>query len=313
METSRNWLRRRGKLSRALASYTGQKYLTTCLFLAIPVLLLILFTAIPAVNMLSYSFQDRDQFGFSARWVGLDNYKLVLTQPDTLMPLMTSLYYMVGAVVQIVVALLIANILCTKIRAANFFKGIIFFPYMMNGIAVAIIFRRFFYASDGVINRYEGILNSIIQLFGGEPRIWLSASPVLANICMVFVSNWRYIGFNIIMFIGAIQSISPEIFEAANLDGSSEAQTFRYIIFPSIRPIVTLQMILAIRGAISVYEIPYVIAQGRNGTESFVMKSVDTAFKMQRFGLASAMGIILLIIIIFATFLQRMVLKEGDE
>jgi multiple sugar transport system permease protein len=294
-------------------TYTGQKYFTTCLFLLIPVVLLILFTAIPAFNMVFFSFQERDQFGLNVRWVGLDNYKTVFTQPDTLMPLMTSVYYMVGAVVQIVIALLIANILCTRMRAANFFKGIIFFPYMMNGIAVAIIFRRFFYASDGVINKYEGILNSIIQLFGGEPRIWLSASPVLANICMVFVSNWRYIGFNIIMFIGAIQSISPEIFEAADLDGANEGQTFRYIIFPSIRPIVALQMVLAIRGAISVYEIPYVIAQGRNGTESFVMKSVDTAFKMQRFGLASAMGIVLLLIIIFATLLQRIVLKEENE
>jgi multiple sugar transport system permease protein len=294
-------------------TYTGQKYFTTCLFLLIPVVLLILFTAIPAFNMVFFSFQERDQFGLNVRWVGLENYKTVFTQPDTLMPLLTSVYYMAGAVTQIVAALLIANILCTRIRAANFFKGIIFFPYMMNGIAVAIMFRRFFYASDGVINKYEGILNSIIQLFGGEPRIWLSASPVLANICMVFVSNWRYIGFNIIMFIGAIQSISPEVFEAANLDGAGEGQTFRYIIFPSIRPIVTLQMILAIRGAISVYEIPYVIAQGRNGTESFVMKSVDTAFKMQRFGLASAMGIVLLLIIIFATFLQRVVLKEEDE
>ncbi|MDR1971317.1 MAG: sugar ABC transporter permease [Treponema sp.] len=300
-------------LLRWLKTYTGQKYFTTCLFLLAPVLLLVLFTAIPALNMVSYSFQERDQFGLNARWVGLDNYKAVFTQSDILMPLMTSVYYMAGAVVQIVVALLIANILCTKIRWANFFKGVIFFPYMMNGIEVAIIFRRFFYASDGVINKYEGILNSIIQLFGGEPRIWLSASPVLANICMVFVSNWRYIGFNIIMFIGAIQSINPEIFEAANLDGAGEGQQFRYIIFPSIRPIVTLQMVLAIRGAISVYEIPYVIAQGRNGTESFVMKSVDTAFKMQRFGLASAMGIVLLLIIIFATVLQRLVLKEGDD
>jgi multiple sugar transport system permease protein len=313
MGTQQNRLTPKKNMLQWLKTYTGQKYFTTCLFLLVPVLLLVLFTAVPALNMVSYSFQERDQFGLNARWVGLANYKAVFTQPDILMPLMTSVYYMVGAVVQIVAALLIANILCTKIRMANFFKGIIFFPYMMNGIAVAIIFRRFFYASDGVINKYEGILNSIIQLFGGEPRIWLSASSILANICMVFVSNWRYIGFNIIMFIGAIQSISPEVFEAANLDGAGEGQQFRYIIFPSIRPIVTLQMVLAIRGAISVYEIPYVIAQGRNGTESFVMKSVDTAFKMQRFGLASAMGIVLLLIIIFATALQQRVLKEGDN
>jgi multiple sugar transport system permease protein len=279
----------------------------------IPLVLLVLFTAIPAINMVLFSFQTRDQFGLDIKWVGLDNYVTVLSQSEFLSPLSTSIYYMIGAIVQIVLALLVANILCTKMRFANFFKGIIFFPYMMNGIAVAIMFRRFFYASDGVINKSEGILNSILQLFGVNPQIWLSATPLLANICLVFVSNWRYIGFNIIMFMGAIQSISPEIYEAANLDGAGEFQVFQYIIFPSIRPIVTLQMILAIRGAISVYEIPYVMTQGRNGTESFVMKTVDTAFKMQRFGLAAAMGIILLMIIIFATALQQLVLKEGEN
>jgi multiple sugar transport system permease protein len=290
--------------------YTGQKYLTTVLFLLIPVTLLILFTVIPAFNMVSFSFQKRDQFGIHPEFVGLANYQQALTDPEVFFPLRNSLYYLAGSFVQLSVALLIATILCSRVRGANFFKGVIFFPYMMNGVAVAIIFRRVFYASDGVINKSQGILNNILELFGGTSQVWLSGTPMLANICLVFVSIWRYIGFDIIMFIGAIQSISPEIFEAASLDGANGWQRFKYIIFPSIRPIIALQLILSVRGAVSVFEIPYIITGGRNGTETFVMKTMDTAFKLQKFGLASAMGIILLIIIIMVTLVQKAFFRE---
>jgi multiple sugar transport system permease protein len=261
--------------------------------------------------MVLYSFLKIDQFGLHPEFVGIDNYAQAFTRADIFLPLKNSLYYMVGSFVQLSVALLVATILCTRIRFSHLFKGIIFFPYMMNGVAVSIIFRRFFYASDGVINKSQGILNSVIELFGGQSQIWLSASPMLANFCLVFVSLWRYIGFDIVMIIGAIQSISPDIFEAASIDGANGWQRFKYIIFPGIRPIIALQLILAIRGSVSVFEIPYVMTGGQNGTITFVMKTIDTAFKLQKFGLAASMGIILLAIIAFVTLIQKILFKEG--
>ncbi|MDR1466184.1 MAG: sugar ABC transporter permease [Treponema sp.] len=296
-------------LSQWSASYTGQKYLTTILFLLIPVVLLVLFTAIPAINMVFYSFLRIDRFGLHPEFVGFQNYVDTFTRSDTLSPLQNSLYYMGGSFVQLTIAIIVASILCTRVHFSNIFKGIIFFPYMMNGVAVSIIFRKFF-SSAGGINASEGILNSILLLFGVQPHTWLSASPILANICLVFVSNWRYIGFDIIMFIGAIQSISPEIFEASSLDGVNGWQRFKYIIFPSIRPIIALQLILSIRGAVSVFEVPYIVTNGMNHTETFVMKTVDTAFKLDKFGLASAMGIVLLLIIVVITLIQKAFFKE---
>ena len=119
-----------------------------------------------------------------------------------------------------------------------------------------------------------------------------------------------YIGFDIIMYIGAIQSISPDIYEAADLDGANSWQRFRYIVFPSIRPIVSLQLILAIKGAVSVFEIPYIITGGRNGTSTFVIKTIETAFQYQKVGLASAMAIVLLAIILIVTGIQKICFKE---
>ena len=218
-------VRKRRTLVEWLKGYTGQKYMTTALFLAIPVALLILFTIIPAVNMVIFSFQQRDQLGVNVQWVGFDNYKTLFTDMSYLSTLINSLYYFVGSFIQLGLALFIATLLCSKIKLAGLFKGVIFFPYLMNGVAVALIFQRFFRGDDG------GTLNSIISLFGADPVKWLS-NGAINNWCLVFASVWRYIGFDILMFIGAIQSISPDIYEAADLDGANAWQKFWHIIFP---------------------------------------------------------------------------------
>ncbi len=288
--------------------YTGQKYITTVLFLLIPLALLILFTLIPAFNMGVYSFQKRDQLGVSVEWVGFDNYIRLFTDENYLKTFANSIYYLFGSFVQLAFALFIATLLCSKIKFANFFKGVLFFPYMMNGVAVSLIFRRFFQKGDGITNT-EGTLNSILVMLGAEPVKWLS-TPSIVNFCLVFASVWRYIGFDIVMFIGAIQSISPDIYEAADLDGANAWQRFWYIIFPSIRPIVALQLILAIKGAVSVFEIPYIITGGRSGTSTFVIKTIETAFQYQKIGLASAMAIVLLAIILVITAIQKAFFKE---
>ncbi len=291
-----------------IRSYDGKKFVTTILFLLIPLLLLIVFTYIPATNMIRYSFEERDPYGRSVQFIGLDNYETIFTNPDYFLTLRNSLYYLAGSLIQISLALYFATVLCTNIRFKNFFKGVMFFPYMINGIAVALIFRRFFQKGDGLINT-DGALNSIITMFGGEPITWLS-NPLLVNICLVFASVWRYIGFDLVMFIGAIQSIPADIYEAAALDGANSWQRFRYIIFPGIRSIIALQMILAVKGAISVFEIPYVITGGKFGSSTFVISTIETAFKYNRVGLASAMAVVLLIIIIVVTVIQKTLFKE---
>ncbi len=284
------------------------KMVTVILFLLIPTVLLFVFTYIPAFNMFKYSLEERDQFGATVKFVGLQNYKTIFTTPEYFSTFKNSLYYLVGSFVQLALALFLATILCSKIRASNFFKGVLFFPYMINTVAVAVIFRRFFQRGDGVTNT-DGTLNSIITLFGGDPIKFLSTEG-LVNVCLVFVSIWRYIGFDLVMFIGAIQSVYPDIYEAADLDGANRWQVFKYIIAPSIRPIILLQMILAVKGAISVYEIPYIVTGGKFGSSTFVIQTTETAFKFQKVGLASAMAVVLTIIIIVVTVIQKLAFKE---
>lgn len=287
--------------------YTN-KILTVILFLLIPTVLLFIFTYIPAFNMFRYSFEERDQFGVNVKFIGFENYKTIFNTPEYFSTFKNSIYYLFGSFIQLGLALFLATILCSKIRFSNFFKGVLFFPYMINTVAVAVIFRRFFQRGDGITNT-DGTLNSIITLLGGEPVKFLSTEG-LVNVCLVFVSIWRYIGFDLVMFIGAIQSVSPDIYEAAELDGANRWQVFRYIIAPGIRPIILLQMILAVKGAISVYEIPYIITGGRFGSSTFVIQTTETAFKFQKVGLASAMAVVLTIIIIIVTVIQKLCFKE---
>ena len=287
-------------------TYAGKKFYTSILFLALPIILLVTFTFIPALDMVIFSFQNRDPYGTNPTYAGFSNYVTIFTDKDYLETFKNSLYYLVGSFIQQALALLLASILCSKIRAKGLFKGILFFPYLMNGVAVALIFQRFFRGDDG------GTLNSIIALFGADPVKWLS-NGAINNWCLVFASVWRYIGFDILMFIGAIQSISPDLYEAADLDGANPWQNFRYIVFPSIKPIISLQLILAVKGAISVFEIPYITTKGMMGTTTFVIKTINTAFSLKKVGLASAMGIVLLIITIIVTFIQKYFFREDDK
>nr|WP_284329446.1 sugar ABC transporter permease [Demequina litorisediminis] len=109
-------------------------------------------------------------------------------------------------------------------------------------------------------------------------RLWLG-DPDIINFSLAGTSVWRYMGLNFVLFLGAIQSIDPTLYEAAGLDGADKWQQFRHIILPSIRPVVSLTFILAISGSLSVFEIPYVMTGGANGSETFVIQTIDYAFE----------------------------------
>ena len=166
MSTTAVTTKKKSSLGQWMKSKCGRIAITTFVFLLIPLALLIVFTLIPAVNMFIFSFQKRDQLAVNIEWVGLNNYITIFTDKQYWTTFTTSIYYFVGSFAQLAFALLVATILCSKIKFSGFFKGILFFPYMMNGVAVSLIFRRFFQGAG--INGAAGTLNTIIQMFGGE-------------------------------------------------------------------------------------------------------------------------------------------------
>lgn len=272
-------------------------------YLVIPVGLLLLFTYLPVANMFSYSFTSWDGLDKQKDWVGLDNYIRIFTDPEILAVFRVSLYYLAGAFLQLGLALYLATILSFELRAKNFFKGVIFFPYLINGVAIGFIFLYLFQG--------DGALDLLLRFLGLDFLIqqWLG-NPDVVNWSMTGTSVWRYLGFNVVLYLGAIASIQPELFEASELDGATRWHQFRYIILPSIKRITLLTMILAISGSLSVFEIPYIMLMGANGTETFVIATVEKAFELRKVGLASAMAVVLLIIVLIVTAIQRWLIKD---
>lgn len=284
-------------------SYKTQRKLIIVLFSLIPVTLLFTFSYLPVFNMFKYSFTDWNGYSKHYDYVGFDNYKTIFTDSKYFTVFKVSLYYFVGSFVQMAIALYFATILSFKVRLKNFFKGVLFFPYLLNGVAIGFIFLFFF--------RPDGTLDTLMQSFGlGEyTQGWL-LNPNIINISLSGASVWRYMGFNFIIFLGAISSIGKDVYEAADIDGANRWHQFRHIILPSIKSIVQLNLILAISGAISAFDIPYIMTGGSNGSNTFVIQTVNTAFKFNKLGLASAMAVLLLFIVIIVTLLQKLLIKE---
>ncbi len=282
-----------------------QERTTIILFLTIPLLLLFVFTYLPLADMIRYSFYKWDGYS-QMKWIGLKNYETVFTKPEYLSSLATSIYYFIGSLIQIALALFFSTIFCYKMRGRNFFKGVLFFPSLMNGVAIGFAFLYFF--------KGYGTLDTIVMAFGVPKEnipLWLG-NVNLINISLTFVSVWRYMGQNMVMFSGATQSISGDYFEAAQLDGANKWQQFWHIILPNIRGVVALNLILAMKGAISVYEIPFVMTTGSGGSMTYVIKTLQTAFTGRKIGLASALGVVLLVIVLIISVIQKRFI-EGRE
>lgn len=278
-----------GKVNRNLCIIT---------FMLVPLALLLVFTYIPFAKMVQFSFYDMKYIG-SREFVGLKNYVEVFTRKDCFQALTLSLYYIVASFIQLAIALFFATILSFKTKGGGLFKGLMFFPYLVCGIAVGFIFK-FFYSRGFV-------LDTVLQWCGFKLEqlpYWLKDTSI-NNISVAATSIWRYMGQSMVMYIGAIMSVDSSLYEASAIDGANGWQKFRYIILPGIKTIVVLNMILSITGSLSVFEPPYVITGGNFGTGSYFVIMHKLAHESQKVGLASAMAIVLLVLIMIATLIQK--------
>lgn len=285
-----------------IRSRDGQKVLVMIAFLVIPLLLLFVFTYLPFIKMFGFSFYNMKYVG-ARKFVGLKNYQKVFSRSDCFGALKLSFYYMGGSLIQLAIALYLATVLSFKVKGGKLFKAFMFFPFLINGIAIGFIFK-FFYTRGFVFD-------TVLQWCGFQLDnlpYWLKDQRI-NNMSLVGTSVWRYFGQNMVLFIGAIMSVDAELYEAAMLDGASRFQQFKYIILPSIKTIITLNVILSITGSLSAFEPPYVITSGANGTGTYFVVMHEIAHTQQKVGLASAMAIVLLVIILFATLLQNLFFK----
>ena len=206
-------------------------------------------------------------------------------------------------VLVIALALLFATILSFKCKGSKFFRGALYFPCLICGISVGFIFKFFF--------THGFVLDTLLSWVGfnvDKLPFWLRDESI-NNVVLVACSIWKYIGQNIVMFIGAIASVDPVLYEAAEIDGANAWHRFKDIILPSISTIVVLNLIISVSGALSAFEMPYVVTGGGFNTSTYFVVMDKIAHTDQKVGLASAMAVVLLLLIVIVTYAQKAVEK----
>ncbi len=288
-----------------------QKVALIVTFSAVPLFLLILFTYVPFIKMLKFSFYNMS-YTKNRGYVGFDNYMKIFSKEEYVQAMLLSLYYMAGAVVQLSLALFFATLLTSGIKGSGIFKGLLFFPFLVNGIAIGYIFK-FFYTRGFV-------LDTVLQAIGiplESLPYWLRDKAV-NNWSLVFTSVWKYCGQNMVLFVGAIASIDPTLYEAATIDGANKWQQFKAIILPGIKTVFMLNLILSITGSLSAFEPAYVVgSMGANGTATFFIKIHQMAHVDHKVGMACAMAMVLMALILIFTAAQRLffryVMKDSEN
>lgn len=263
--------------------------------------LLIAFVVLPAIDLFRLSFTSWDGYSPEKNFIGFSNYISMFQNQDLWLSLKNNAVYFVVHLLMIVVELAFAVLLTSKLRAAKFYKTMVFMPYIINGVAIAYAFSYFFSPINGA---FDAILTSVH--LESLIRSWLS-DPKIVNYVLASVSLWRFSGYHVILFMAALQSIPQDTMEAARVDGANTWQLFRYIQVPAIMLMVDFVLFDNIRGALQVFDIPFVMTAGGPGyaSSTFTLYTIKTAFTFSNFGLASTMAVAIMFMIVTIYIVQN--------
>lgn len=284
-----------------MTSLTKKRNIFICVCLTVPVLLLVAFVLFPAFDLFRMSFTNWDGFSPSSKFIGFENYISMFHNPDLWLSLRNNAIYFFLHLLFIPIELMIAVILTSKMRAAKFYKTMVFLPYIINGVAISYTFSYFF-------SPINGAFDAVLSFLGMSSltRNWLS-DPSIVNFILAFVSLWRFSGYHIVLFIAALQSVPKDITEAAIIDGANSWQTFKFVQVPSIMLVVDFILFDNIRGALQVFDIPFVMTSGGPGyaSSTFTLYTIKTAFTFNNFGLASTMAVAIIVMIVVFQLIQN--------
>ncbi len=273
-------------------------------FLIVPVALLVLFSYYPLMKLIQLSFTNWNGMSQDINYIGFRNYIDIFSQPELFKTFGNNMAYVITALVQQVVGLFLAILLNSNIKMKTSFRAILFMPYIINGVAVAFMFNYIYDYSNSPVNK-------VLSLLGMESIHFIS-NAYATNFALSFISFWKYVGWTMVIYIAALQSIPNDVYEAARIDGAGFFQTVRYITLPNIKTMLEVSLLLSLNGALQVYFEPFLITKGGpNGrTATFISKSLDIAYNYSKYGKAAAMGVILLIFIIVIVTVQKIFLKD---
>ena len=270
------------------------------LFLAPTMLGIGIFVVLPIVGSLALAFFRWDIIT-SPQFVGLENFADLATDRTVgISFLNTAVFVVVAVAAQLVIAMLLAVLVSSRMPPwlRVFFRSTFFFPLVLSAASVSILMKYLF-------NESYGVINWLLSLVGIPAVPWLT-SPQWAMVVVIAVYVWQNFGFSFLLFIGGLSSIPTEIYEAGSIDGETGWRQFRHLTLPLVSPTVLVASVMAIISALQVFDQPYVLTRGGPGdsTRTVVMVIYESAFRELEFGRASAIGLVLMVLIMLVTAAQ---------
>lgn len=282
-----------------MKAYRFNKPWEAYVFLAPWILGLLGFTLIPMVMSLYFSFTRYDLFN-PPQWIGLSNYENMWSDPRFLTSLQVTFTYVAIAIpLQIAFALLLAVTLKKNIPGVRIYRAVYYLPSLFGAsVAVALLWRQIF-------NR-NGVFNQILEIFGIEGINWI-ATPSTALYTLILLAIWQF-GASMVIFLGGLQQISTELYEAAEIDGAGKVQLFFRITLPLLTPMVFFNVVMTTINAFQSFTSSYIISNGTgsplDSTLFYTLYLYIKGFKQFSMGYASALAWVLLVIIAIFTGLM---------
>lgn len=276
------------------------------IFLAPTIIIFMLFMVYPVVRSLILSFFEFK--GGKYDWMGMRNYRMLFRDKVFFQSLFNTFVYLIIQVpVMIVLAILIAVVIeHGGLHGKGFFRTCIFLPSVTALVAYALIFKVLF-------NSDYGLINHAIEALGGRKVAWFYEEWP-ARFTIIISITWRWVGYNMIILMAGIQAIPQEQMESADIAGANFWQKLFHITIPSIRPIILFCAITSTIGTLQLFDEPYILTEGgpNNATITAGEYLYNNGFQYLKYGYASAIGYVLVVIIALLSVLEFKVSKEEE-
>lgn len=285
---------------------TGRR-LTPYIFVGPAALLFLTFSLIPIIIAITLSFQDTQTLG-DGDWVGLQNFRDLGSDDLFRTALLNTLVFAVGTVpTSMAIGLGLAVALNRPLPGRGVLRALFFVPMVAAGVVVGVIMSWIF-------NSDYGVANNALETLGLGRVPWLT-SPSMAMFTLIIVVVWTRIGFCMVIYLGALQSVPGEIIEAASIDGAGPWGRFRRISFPMLAPTTSILLILNVVFSLQAFDIIYVLTGGGPGfsTTVLIQYVFRAAFQDAQMGYAAALGLVLVAILLLFTLLRQRASKRAES
>ena len=285
----------------------NQRRLVPYIFIAPNLIVFTVFVLVPILFAFYISLTEWSLIG-TPEFVGLGNYVELLGDGQFWRALFNTLVYTIGTVPgSIALGLLVAIGLNRKMPGLALLRSLFFVPVIISLVAVALI-------ASWMFNDNYGVINAALEALGFEGVPWLS-SPVWAMPSLIITTLWIRIGFCMVIYLAALQSIPVELYQAAQVDGATGWRQFRHITWPLLGPTTFLLLILNVIYSLHVFDLIYVMTGGGPGSSTTVLVQYiyQVAFQESEMGYASAVGVVLYFLLMAFTVFQWRMTRQGDN